>query len=83
MIDREKVIDGLDRCNHYNDNNHCDGCPYRKPNGILSWCIDDLMVDALALLKADQTYLLEQDKMIKKLQQELMVITHDGSTDCA
>ena len=70
MIDREKVIDGLDRCNHYNDNNHCDGCSYRKPNGILSWCIDDLMVDALALLK-------EQSNIIEKYHKaDSFLFTH-------
>lgn len=69
MIDRERVIDGLDRCKRYryNDNNPCDGCPYRKTNEIRSCCIDDLIEDAFALLKADQTYLQEQDEKIKKL----------------
>lgn len=46
MTDREKVIKGLEI--HLKGNSRCKGCPY--PNNGL--CGDQLMADALALLKA-------------------------------
>ena len=72
MIDREKVIKAIEYCT--DDDLPCrdDSCPY-WPEGF-SACLGNLMRDALALLKADQTYLLEKDKTIKKLQQEPRVI---------
>ena len=45
MTDREKVIKGLEI--HLKGNSRCKGCPY--PNNGL--CGDQLMADALALLK--------------------------------
>lgn len=71
MIDREKVLNGLKRCNQYNENNDCEGCPYRKDNGTISWCFDDLIVDTVSLLKADQDYLLQKDAEIQRLNREL------------
>ena len=44
-IDGEKVIKGLERCSKH-DGSECPHCPYF--NGE---CTDDLMADALALLK--------------------------------
>ena len=52
MIDREKVIKGLERCKLYNKVN-CDKCPYDY-NGRgdgKSECTAELASDALALLK--------------------------------
>ena len=45
MIDTEKVIEGLKRCSKH-DGTECPECPYF--NGE---CTDDLMADALELLK--------------------------------
>lgn len=55
MIDRDKVIKGLERCSKH-DGSECPQCPYF--NGE---CTDDLMADALSLLK-------EQSELLRKLQ---------------
>ena len=55
MIDREKVIKGLERCKLYNKVN-CDKCPYDY-NGRgdgKSECTAELATDALALLKEQE-----------------------------
>lgn len=49
MIDREEVFDGLDCCIE----GLCDCCHYKKSDGP-GGCKDELMVDAFALLKAQQ-----------------------------
>jgi len=52
MVDREKVIKGLERCKLYNKVN-CDKCPYDyngRGNGK-SECTAELASDVLALLK--------------------------------
>jgi len=52
MIDRKKVIKGLERCKLYNKVN-CDKCPYDyngRGNGK-SECTAELASDALAMLK--------------------------------
>lgn len=63
MIDREKVIKGLERCKLYNKVN-CDKCPYDyngRGNGK-SECTAELASDALALMK-------EQQKLIDEITQ--------------
>lgn len=55
MVDREKVIKGLERCKLYNKVN-CDKCPYDyngRGNGK-SECTAELASDALALLKEQE-----------------------------
>lgn len=55
MVDREKVIKGLERCKLYNKVN-CDKCPYDyngRGNGK-SECTAELASDALALLKGQE-----------------------------
>jgi hypothetical protein len=55
MIDREKVIKGLERCKLYNKVN-CDKCPYDY-NGRgdgKSECTAELASDALAMLKEQE-----------------------------
>lgn len=55
MIDRTKVIKGLERCKLYNKVN-CDKCPYDyngRGNGR-SECTAELATDALELLMKDQ-----------------------------
>lgn len=68
MVDREKVIKGLERCKLYNKVN-CDKCPYDY-NGMgngKSECTAELASDALDLLKDQEpvkpeVYYVSQDK---------------------
>ena len=58
MIDREKVIKGLEHCSRESehiDDNPCEGCPYLEKES----CIGNIHKDALALLK-------EQEEIIKQ-----------------
>jgi len=61
MIDREKVIKGLECC-CASKANRCESnsCPYWKSEIC---CIDEMLSDALALLK-------KQDERIKELELE-------------
>ena len=54
MIDREKVVNALKRCV-----NGCDSeCPYEYDGAVtLEYCRNDLMHDALELLKTQETTL--------------------------
>ena len=55
MVDREKVIKGLERCKLYNKVN-CDKCPYDyngRGNGK-SECTAELASDAIAMLKEQE-----------------------------
>lgn len=60
MIDREKVIKGLEI--HLKPNSRCMGCPY--PNNGL--CGDQLYRDALALLKAQMARVMTLSEMNDK-----------------
>ena len=52
MVDREKVIKGLEICIRVQDNEKCpDECPYRKD---ICYGTVGLMADALSLLKAQE-----------------------------
>lgn len=55
MTEREKVIKGLELCTFDGTIENCikEGCPYLGGNGV-GYCIDNLMRDALALLKAQE-----------------------------
>lgn len=67
MIDREKVIDWIGKCeSQFIGCSLAGKCPYwtDKPD---EYCWDRLMHDARELLKVDQTYLLDKDEKIKKL----------------
>lgn len=55
---REKVIRGLECC--YADENICPDCPYRCPIDSVSNCFQNLMSDALSLLKAQEPRLLTE-----------------------
>ena len=46
MINKEKVINGLTHCA---PSAQCESCPYFT--GVVSACIDSLMIDALELIK--------------------------------
>jgi hypothetical protein len=66
MVDREKVIKGLERCKLYNKVN-CDKCPYDyngRGNGK-SECTAELASDALALLKEQEAIQVPEDKINK------------------
>ena len=68
MIDREKVISGLQRCRLMNKVN-CDKCPYDyngRGNGK-SECTAELADDVLSLLK-------EQEKRIEDLQDIIAIL---------
>ena len=47
-MDREKVIKGLECCKR-KDGNECKVCPYTESE----YCTEDMVMDALALLKED------------------------------
>ena len=61
MVDREKVIKGLECCIPMTLRNglaDCGNCPYDRKitiDGGITECCHDLMTDALALLKAQET----------------------------
>lgn len=55
MIDKEKVLKGLEYCAIKQS---CLGCPYCKGN---STCQDDMAKDALKLLKEQEWYMLTED----------------------
>ena len=62
MVDREKVVKGLECCISGNTA-ICKrvGCPYAEEHdGIGDTCIDHLMADALALLKAQEPVMVEE-----------------------
>lgn len=75
MIDREKILKGLECCaDLQRDTMHraCDVCPYNDdPRQGTCVTLFPLFRDALDVLKADQTYLQEQDKKVKKLEDEI------------
>ena len=57
MIDREKVINGLEHCGHPTE---CDGCPYDSPLGR---CFTKLKEDALKLLKEQEPIPIQKREM--------------------
>ena len=59
MIDREKVIKGLECCRERNKRNSCLHCPYENPWANRIQCAGELSEDVLALLK-------EQDEQKRK-----------------
>jgi len=64
MVDREKVLKGLERCKLYNKVN-CDKCPYDyngRGNGK-SECTAELASDALSLLKEQEPRILDWDEI--------------------
>ena len=80
MIDREKVISGLECCVTLRGGTmwrNCENCPY-KGNRDEGTCISilPLMEDALALLKADQAQLVEQRKRLEAIAD--IAIDYDG-----
>ena len=76
MIDREKVIKGLERCKLYNKVN-CDKCPYDY-NGRgdgKSECTAELASDALALLKEQEN---EYEKGFNDAMQDKRELMYEG-----
>ena len=54
-MDREKAIKGLEHCtNHDFDCFYMDGCPYDNGTCNVRLCLDNLMRDALELLKTQR-----------------------------
>lgn len=60
MVDKQKVIKGLECCAY---KKNCNECPYFKGNAT---CMDDKDKDALELLKEQEAVkpILEQDSMV-------------------
>lgn len=54
MIDREKIIKGMNYCTH-TDGVECPNCPYWQDDD----CVETLNADAIALIK-EQTAIIEQ-----------------------
>ena len=76
MIDREKVIRGLERCT--TGDNSCSECPYFNGSDLPQGgkCVEATQKDALALLKADQAQLVEQRKRLETIAD--IAIDYDG-----
>ena len=69
MVDREKVLSGLECC--ADPDTECGDCPYFNHTYFYPDCKETMMQSVRELLKADQTYLKEQDKKVKKLENEI------------
>lgn len=71
MIDRERVIKGLECCadlQRGSMHRDCDSCPYNDdPANGMCITLFPLFRDALALLKADQAQLVEQRKRLETI----------------
>lgn len=55
MIDREKVIKGLEHCVV---GMGCFGCPYHVGGSLSSRCVDNIMRDALGMIKKLEPHLI-------------------------
>ena len=71
MIDKEKVIKGLECCGNHKREYSCSNCPYEEYGweGNPSECTEILAVQALALLK-------EQEQTIENLND--IIAIHEG-----
>ena len=75
MIDREKVIKGLECCTATGFESDCKNCPYTDDAGTCI-SIHPMLYDALALLKADQAQLVELRKRLETIAD--IAIDYDG-----
>lgn len=66
MIDREKVIKAIEYCTEDSLVCHGDKCPYWKDGVSNIVCWNNVMEDALTLLKADQAELIRQRDIIAR-----------------
>lgn len=68
MIDREKVISGLECCTNPGFQPDCKDCPYNdNPSDGMCLSLHFMLNDALTLLKADQAQLVEQRKRLETI----------------
>ena len=67
MIDREKVLIGLECC--ADPDTECGDCPYFNHTYFYPDCKESMMRSALELLKADMTYLKEQEPRVLTLEE--------------
>lgn len=73
MIDREKVIKGLECClpmTRRNGLGDCGKCPYDRKitlEGGITECCHELMLDALALLKAQEPRVMTREEALNSL----------------
>ena len=70
MIDREKVIKGLEHCT--NGRNGCFECPYSEDGfSATIYCKLQVDRDALKLLKEQQEQIKNRDESLEKAQEEI------------
>jgi len=76
MVDREKVIKGLEICIRVQDNEKCpDECPYRKD---ICYGTVGLMADALSLLKAQKPGWISVKDRLPDSNRFVLVCNDDG-----
>jgi hypothetical protein len=69
MVDREKVIQGLEHCGQPME---CDGCPYDTEVGN---CFTNLKTDAKKLLKKQPQWISVEDKRLNTDERYLVAFT--------
>ena len=75
MPDIEKVAEGLRRCLHFDGT--CIDCPYDGPD-----CQNDVLNDALALLKEQEPHVLSREEMIEAGKNHDAVYVEEGDGRC-
>lgn len=84
MVDREKVIKGLERCIPMTLRNglaDCGNCPYDRKitiDGGIMECCHDVMTDALALLKAQEPRVMTLDLPPEEWQDKVIWLEIKG-----
>lgn len=79
MIDREKVINGLECCIERDPDDHtrCGECPYKS-----TMCGNRLKIEALALLKAQQPRLMTLEEVIALPYGYVLIETDKNGSLC-
>ena len=72
MPDREKIESAITKC----IKGLCELCPYEQHDPLMSVCRDNLMVDALALLKEQEARVLTLEEM--ELREESVFLEING-----
>lgn len=77
MIEREKVISGLECCTNPGFQPDCKACPYNdNPSDGMCLSLHFMLNDALALLRSDQAQLVEQRTRLETIAD--IAIDYDG-----
>ena len=64
MIEREKVIQGIECCMRENNTNMCGDCPYHDSSETRFGCMRSAMRDALALLKEQEARVMTREEIV-------------------